>query len=87
MLAAIQHRYDTRSVVLSVRLPGRGLRTPGHVATSLPMSVIDALQQTGDGDRVREIASHIRTEVPTEFVLRGRSSDRATVRRLAREED
>lgn len=87
VLAAIQHRYDTRSVVLSMRLPGRGLRTPGHVATSLPMSVIDALQQTGDADRVREIASHVRSEVPTEFVLEGAARIELTVRRLAREED
>jgi hypothetical protein len=86
VLNAIRRRYDTRSVVLSVRLPGRGLRTPGHVATSLPMSVIDALQQTGDGDRVREIASHVRSEVPTEFVLEGAARLELTVRRLAREE-
>lgn len=87
VLAAIQRRYDTRSVVLSIRLPGRGLRTPGHVAGSLPMSVIDALQQTGDGDRVREIASHVRSEVPTEFVLEGAARLELTVRRLAREEE
>jgi hypothetical protein len=87
VLAAIQRRYDTRSVVVSLRMPGRGLRAPGHVASSLPMSVIDALQQTGDGDRVREIASHIRTEVPTEYVLEGGARLELTVRRLAREED
>lgn len=86
VLNAIRRRYDTRSVVLSIRLPGRGLRTPGHVASSLPMSVIDALQQTGDGDRVREIASHVRSEVPTEFVLEGAARLELTVRRLAREE-
>jgi len=87
VLAAIQHRYDTRSIVVSLRMPGRGLRTPGHVASSLPMSMIDALQQTGDGDRVREIASHVRTEVPTEYVLEGAARLELTVRRLAREED
>ena len=87
VLESIRRRYDTRSVVLSLRLPGRGLRTPGHVATSLPMSVIDALQQTGDGDRVREIASHVRSEVPTEFVLEGGARIELTVRRLAREEE
>lgn len=86
VLAAIQHRYDTRSVVLSMRLPGRGVRTPGHVATSLPSSVLDALQQTGDGDRVRAIATHVRTEVPTEYVLEGGARLELTVRRLAREE-
>ncbi len=87
VLAAIQRRYDTRSVVVSLRMQGRGLRAPGHVASSLPMSMIDALQQTGDGDRVREIASHIRTEVPTEYVLEGGARLELTVRRLAREED
>lgn len=86
VLSNIRRRYDTRSVVLSIRLPGRGLRTPGHVASSLPMSVIDALQQTGDADRVREIASHVRSEVPTEFVLDGAARLELTVRRLAREE-
>lgn len=87
VLHAIQHRYDTRSIVVSIRTPGRGLRTPGHVATSLPLSVIDALQQTGDSDRVREIASHVRSEMPTEFVLEGAARLELTVRRLAREED
>lgn len=87
VLGAIQHRYDARSIVLSIRTTGRGLRTPGHVASSLPMSVIDALQQTGDGDRVREIASHVRSEVPTDYVLEGGARIELTVRRLAREEE
>jgi hypothetical protein len=87
VLENIAHRYDTRSIVASLRLPGRGVRTPGHVATSLPLSVIDALQQTGDADRVREIASHVRTELPTEFVLDGAARIELTVRRLAREEE
>ncbi len=88
VLGAIARRYDSRAVVLSLRLPGgRGLRTPGHVATSLPMSVIDALQQTGDGDRVHEIASHVRSTLPTDYVLEGGARLELTVRRLAREED
>jgi hypothetical protein len=87
VLEAIRHRYDARSFVVSLRLPGRGLRTPGHVASSLPMSVIDALQQTGDADRVREIATHVRTEVPTDLVLEGAARIELTVRRLAREEE
>jgi hypothetical protein len=87
VLDAIQHRYDARSIVLSIRLPGRGVRTPGHVSSSsLPLSVLDALQQTGDGDRVRPIATHVRTEVPTDYVLEGGARLELTVRRLAREE-
>jgi hypothetical protein len=87
VLEAIRHRYDARSFVVSLRLPGRGLRTPGHVASSLPMSVIDALQQTGDADRVREINTHVRQEVPTDLVLEGAARIELTVRRLAREEE
>jgi hypothetical protein len=86
VLAAIQQRYDARSCVLSIRLPGRGVRTPGHVTSSLPLSVLDALQQTGDGDRVRAIATHVRTEVATDYVLEGGARLELTVRRLAREE-
>ena len=87
VLEAIRHRYSATSMVLSTRLPTRGLRTPGHVAGSLPSSVLDALQLTGDSDRVRAIPTHLRLEVPTDYVVTGAARLELIVRRLEREEE
>lgn len=87
VLEAIRHRYVSTTLVLSTRLPARGLRTPGHVVGSLPGSVLDALQQTGDSDRARAITTHRRMEVETDYVLSGAARLELTVRRLEREED
>ncbi len=87
VLEAIRHRYGSRTLVLSTRMPARGLRTPGHVVSSLPSSVLDALQQTGDSDRARPITTHRRMEVETDYVLSGAAHLDLTVRRLEREEN
>jgi hypothetical protein len=87
VLEAIRNRYASTTMVLSTRLPTRGLRTPGHVVGSLPSSVLDALQQTSDSDRARPIATHRRMEVPTDYVLSGAARLELTVRRLEREEE
>jgi hypothetical protein len=86
VLESITRRYDRRSIVLSTRLPGRGVRTPGHVTGAVPLSVLDAMQRTSDADRVRAIATHVRQELPTEYVLEGAARLELTVRRTAREE-
>jgi len=84
ILDAVRQRYGATDLVLSTRLPGRGLRTPGHVARSVPPSVLDALQSTTDSDRVRALQTHVRRAFSTDLVLTGAARVELTVRRVAR---
>ena len=69
---------------MSLRLPTRGLRTPGHVVRAVPPSVLDALQSTTDSDRIRAFQTHIRRAFTTDAVLSGGARIELTVRRVAR---
>jgi len=84
ILDAVRQRYGATDLVLSTRLPGRGLRTPGHVVRSVPPSVLDALQSTTDSDRVRALQTHVRRAFSTDLVLTGAARVELTVRRVAR---
>lgn len=84
VLEAIRNRYGATDLVLSTRLSGRGVRTPGHVARSVPASVLDAMQSTTDSDRVRTFQTHLRRAFSTELVLTGAARVELTVRRVAR---
>jgi hypothetical protein len=84
VIEAVRHRYGASELVLSTRLPGRGLRTPGHVVHSVPPSVLDALQSTTDSDRVRAFQTHVRRAFSTDLVLTGASRVELSVRRVAR---
>ncbi|MBX7191675.1 MAG: hypothetical protein K1X94_06445, partial [Sandaracinaceae bacterium] len=84
ILEAVRQRYGATDLVLSTRLPGRGLRTPGHVARAVPASVLDAMQSTTDSDRVRAFQTHVRRAFSTDLVLSGGARVELTVRRVAR---
>jgi hypothetical protein len=84
VIEAVRDRYGASELVLSTRLPGRGLRTPGHVVRSVPPSVLDALQSTTDSDRVRAFQTHVRRAFSTDMVLTGAARVELTVRRVAR---
>lgn len=83
-LEAVRQRYGPTSLVVSSRLPSRGLRMAGHVVRDLPPSALDALQRTGDADRARPFQTHRRTELPMDVVLSGGARVELTVRRVAR---
>jgi hypothetical protein len=85
-IAAIRERYGPTSMVVSTRLPSRGLRMAGHVVRSLPGSALDALQRTGDSDRARPFTTHLRQEIRTDTVLTGGARVDLTVRRVPRPE-
>jgi hypothetical protein len=84
ILEAVRNRYGATDIVLSTRLPGRGVRTPGHVVRSVPPSVLDAMQSTTDSDRVRAFQTHLRRAFSTDLVLTGAARIELTVRRVAR---
>ena len=84
ILEAVRNRYGATDIVLSTRLPGRGVRTPGHVVRSVPPSVLDAMQSTTDSDRVRAFQTHLRRAFSTDLVLTGAARVELTVRRVAR---
>ncbi|MFK7992126.1 MAG: SpoIVB peptidase S55 domain-containing protein [Sandaracinaceae bacterium] len=71
LFAAVQLRYPSTSIVVSVATPARGLRFPGHVARHLPASALDALQLTNDGDRNRPFVTWERHERPGDLVVSG----------------
>lgn len=84
VLAAVRERYEPTSIVVSTRMPSRGLRMRGHVVAGLPASALDALQRTGDSDRARAFVTHRRSEIPMDVVLSGGARVELTVRRVAR---
>lgn len=84
ILEAVRQRYGATDLVLSTRLPTRGLRTPGHVVHAVPPSVLDALQSTTDSDRVRAFQTHLRRAFSTDLVLSGAARIELTVRRVPR---
>lgn len=84
ILEAVRNRYGASDLVLTTRLPARGVRTPGHVARAVPLSVLDALQTTSDSDRVRPFQTQLRRAFSTDLVLSGGARVELTVRRVAR---
>lgn len=84
VLASVRERYEPTSLVVSTRMPSRGLRMRGHVVAGLPASALDALLRTGDSDRARAFVTHRRSEVPMDVVLSGGARVELSVRRVAR---
>ena len=84
IVMAISDRFSADQLVMSLRLPTRGLRTPGHVVRAVPPSVLDALQSTTDSDRIRAFQTHVRRAFATDAVLSGGARVELTVRRVAR---
>jgi hypothetical protein len=81
---AVRERYGATSMVVSMRMPSRGLRMAGHVVRGLPGSALDALQSTSDGDRARPFVTYRRAEVPMDVVIGGGARIELSVRRVPR---
>jgi len=82
-----EDRFPATSVVVSLKMPTRGLRFRGHVARSLPRSMLDSLQRdTGTAATSRPFTTYLRRPVDVGEVVSG--SDRLTVhvRETPREE-
>jgi hypothetical protein len=79
----VRTSYPSTSLVVSVRLPGQGLRLRGHVVRNLPGSAFDTLQLAGESGRAGTFSTFTRTEIPGDQVLLGSAKVSLEVRREA----
>src|SRR5690606_14987446 len=84
LLTTVHERYPTTSLVVSLRIPSRGLRFGGHVVRDLPRSALDALQLRNDGDRNRPFVTQDRRELALGEVVSGNARIDLSVRRTPR---
>lgn len=78
-------RYPATSLVASVRLRSQGLRFPGHVADSLPRSVVDSLQFTTGQSPGRAFATQMHQPFDMGAVVAGRATLSLQVRQVSEE--
>ena len=63
LLQGITQRLPSTDLVVSARMPSRGLRFRGHLVRSLPGSALDSLQLTSDSSRALPFATYERKTV------------------------
>lgn len=84
LLSTVHQRYPATSMVVSLKMPSRGLRFGGHVVRDLPRSALDALQLRNDADRARPFVTYDRRELPMEEIVTGNARLELSVRRTPR---
>lgn len=85
MLANVRDALPSTSLVVSLRLPSRGLRFEGHVVRQLPGSALDALTSANASDPPTSFATDRRVPVDVGHVLMGSARVRLHVRTMARQ--
>ena len=80
LLAGLKEEYPATSLILSTKLPSKGLRTRGHVVRRLPGSVLDALQGQSDSDKPMMFSTKQHKEVPLGRVVYGQAKLKLEVR-------
>lgn len=84
ILESLAERYPATSMVVSLKLPSRGLRFGSHVARALPPSALEALQSANAAEPGRPFVTRERREVPLGAVVMGSASLKIEVRDEAR---
>ncbi len=79
-------RYPATSMVVSLRMPSRGLRFEGHVVDSLPASALNSLQLVSTTENSRPFVTRSHTEVKMPQVVTGGANLRLRVREIARDQ-
>ena len=79
-------RFPATSMVVSLRMPSRGLRFEGHVVDSLPASALNALQLVSTTENSRPFVTRSHTEVKMPQVVTGGANLRLRVRKTARDQ-
>lgn len=79
-------RYPATSLVTSLKMPSRGLRFPGHVVRSLPLSMLDSLQRTSGSGPGRPFITYLRNPTDLGEVVVGDASLDLRIRNVARSE-
>ena len=77
--------YPATSMIVSTRMPLRGLRLRGHVVRSLPGSALDALQTSNDTEPAQIFTTSDRAVIDVGQVLEGSARIRLDVRRVPRD--
>ncbi len=80
LIDAVQARAPATVFVVSMRVPGAGLRYRGHLARDLPRSALDALLPAGGSGRVDVMGRWWRKELPVGRVAIGSARVQAEVR-------
>lgn len=84
LLAAVEDAHPATSLVVSLKMPSRGLRFRGQVVRDLPPSALDALQLTSEGGLIRPFVTYDRQVVDVGEVLSGDARLRLQVRETPR---
>lgn len=85
LVQAARAGYPSTSLVVSTRMPLRGLRMRGHVVRSLPGSALDALQTSNDSDPAQMFQTNDRRVIDFGQVLQGSARIRLDVRSMPRD--
>jgi hypothetical protein len=85
MIATVRRRWASTSLVVSSKMPTRGLQFEGHVVRDLPASALDALQLVNDSGRGRPFITYDRQAVDIGEVLSGSARLRLSVRETPRD--
>jgi len=80
LIRAVQSGYPSTSLVISTKLPARGLKTLGQVVRSLPGSAFDALQLTNQSDSATPFTTYDRVAIPIGQVVIGSAQVKLKVR-------
>ncbi len=83
-LARVRDRHHARELVVSLKMPTRGIRFSGFVARELPGGAVDALQVATGTQGGEPVHSYVRTAVDVPEILSGGARVRVTVREVAR---
>lgn len=84
MVRTVRQRLPATSLVVSTKMPSRGLRFEGHVVSDLPPSALDALSLVNDSGRGRPFVTQDRQSVDIGEVLTGSTRVRLQVRETPR---
>lgn len=84
LLAIVQNRLPATSLVVSTRMPSRGLRFEGRVVQNLPPSALDTMQPANQSTGPQPFVTQQRTSVDVGHVLTGGARLRVQVRRIPR---
>lgn len=79
-------RFPATSIVVSLRMPSRGLRFQGHVVDSLPASALNSLQLVSTTENSNPFVTRSHTEVKMPQVVIGAANLRLRVREIARDQ-
>jgi hypothetical protein len=84
LLSIVQTGLPSRSLVISTRMPSRGLRFEGRVVNSLPNSVMDTMQLANESSGPQPFVTQERLSVDIGHVVSGSARLRVQVRRTPR---